>query len=129
MPFSFHLDPRHDTILIRGVGTLSLDDALLLLDDLTAAGPQISGKNGIIDATNATDTQMTFDSIRRVSDRVTQMSDLFRSTRWAVIAPNDALFGVARMYETLRSGGPFEVRVFRSASEAEAWVRRDDPAL
>jgi hypothetical protein len=129
MPISFHLDPRRDTVLVRGTGTLSLDEVLRLLDDLAVAGPQIRGKNGVIDAAHATDTQMTFDSIRRISDRVSQMEDLFRNTRWAVVAPDDALFGVARMYETLRSGGPFEVRVFRSASDAEAWVRRDDAAL
>jgi hypothetical protein len=129
MPISFHLDPRRDSILVRSTGTLDLEEVLRLLDDLAAAAPQIRGKNGIVDATHATDTQMNFDSIRRISDRVSQMEELFRNTRWAVVAPDDALFGVARMYETLRSGGPFEVRVFRNASDAEAWVRRDDVAL
>lgn len=129
MPISFHVDPRRDTVLVRGAGTLSLDEVLRLLDDLAAAGPQIRGKNGIIDAARGTETHMTFDSIRRISDRVSQLDDLFRDTRWAVVAPDDALFGVARMYETLRSGGPFEVRVFRNATDAEAWVRRDDASL
>lgn len=129
MPISFHLDPRRDTVLVRGAGTLSLDEVLRLLDDLAVAGPQIRGKNGVIDAAHATDTQITFDGIRRISDRVSQLDPIFRGTRWAVIAPGDVMYGVARMYETLRSGGPFEVRAFRSASEAEAWIRRDDAAL
>lgn len=129
MPLTYHLDPQHDAVVIKGHGTLSLDEVLRLLDDLASSGPQIRGKNGIIDVALATDTKMTFDSIRRISDRVSQMDDLFRDTRWAVVAPGDVMYGVARIYETLRSGGPFEVRAFRAADEAEAWVKRGDVAL
>ena len=46
-----------------------------------------------------------------------------RSTPYGVIvAPRDVLFGLARMYEILRSGSPVEVRVFRERGEAESWL-------
>ncbi len=42
--------------------------------------------------------------------------------RLAVVAPQDYVFGLARMYETLRGGAPGQIRVFRDRAAAEAWL-------
>jgi hypothetical protein len=42
--------------------------------------------------------------------------------RLAIVAPQDYVFGLARMYEALRGGAPGQIRVFRDRAAAEAWL-------
>ncbi len=46
--------------------------------------------------------------------------------RCAIVAPEDASFGMARMAATLASDGPATVHAFRSLPEAEAWLAAED---
>lgn len=56
-------------------------------------------------------------------------SDGFR-TRAAILAPTDVLYGVSRMFQTLRGdANPDEVEVFRTEGEALSWLARHDLPL
>lgn len=125
MPLTVHVDPAKDLVFIEATGSLALEDVLRVIDDLSKAGPEIRGRNGIVDSSRAKGTTLSFDSIRRISDQVSRTEELFQGTRWAVVAPGDVMFGFARMYETLRSGSSFEVRTFRTSTEAQFWLQRN----
>ena len=129
MPLTVNIEPSRDLVVIDGTGTIGLDDFLRLIDDLSKAGMEIRGRNGIIDSSRIASASITFDEVRRISDRVTQVEELFRGTRWAIVAPGDVMFGIARMYESLRHGGSFAIRAFRNAREADAWLQSGGPAL
>ncbi len=48
-------------------------------------------------------------------------------TRSAIVAPSDVLYGVSRMFQTMRGEDhPDELEVFRSLEEARAWLARCD---
>ena len=51
-------------------------------------------------------------------------------TRSAILAPTDVLYGVSRMFQTMRGDEPpDEIEVFRSLDETLCWLdRRDLPA-
>jgi hypothetical protein len=128
MPLSVRVDPAKDLVFVDASGVLSLEDALHVIDGLSMAGPEVCGRNGMIDSSRVTGTTLSFDTIRQISTHVTHIEDLFRGTRWAVIAPGDVMFGFARMYEMLHSGSSFEVRIFRTPGEAHAWLLRNGSA-
>lgn len=47
--------------------------------------------------------------------------------RFAVVSPSDASYGMARMAGLLSDAKPFEVRAFRTETEALAWLRPEAP--
>jgi hypothetical protein len=48
-------------------------------------------------------------------------------TRSALLAPSDVLYGVSRMFQTLRGEGhPDELEVFRTLDDAMFWLARKD---
>ena len=49
-------------------------------------------------------------------------SDRREGVRLALVAPRDAVFGMARLYAAHREPSGMEVRVFREMAEAEAWL-------
>lgn len=123
MPLTLHVEPAKDLVCIEATGTVTLEEVLQLVENLSVAGSDIKGRNGIVDASRAVGTTLTFDAVRRVSDQVTRIEEVFRGTRWAIIATSDVMFGIARIYETLRMGKSFEVRAFRSRRDAEMWIK------
>jgi|SRR5690349_6163450 hypothetical protein len=61
----------------------------------------------------------------QLSAVVTELKKFQRRTRFdacAIVATNDALFGMMRMFETLAEEYFRVSRIFRSGAEAEAWL-------
>jgi hypothetical protein len=50
------------------------------------------------------------------------LSDRLSGARWAIVTSAPASFGMMRMLEVHAERIPMEVRVFRSAGEAEHWL-------
>ena len=58
------------------------------------------------------------ETLHRLLDAAEELLD---GTCVAIVAPQPAVFGIARMYQLLRDP-PYEVRVFRELAKAEAWL-------
>jgi hypothetical protein len=76
--------------------------------------------NQLIDCTAVSDFRITSAGIRAV----TYDAPFGEGSRRAVVAPQQAIFGMARMLQLL-SRGPSEINVFRSVNEARAWLGLD----
>jgi hypothetical protein len=64
--------------------------------------------------------------IRARADWAIENAARFGRTRWALVGPGDASFGMGRMAEAFVEGSKverFEIRAFRDAKEAESWAR------
>ncbi len=48
--------------------------------------------------------------------------------RVAIVAPADAVFGIARMYQMMVEGNGNPIGVFRATDEAMAWLASENPA-
>lgn len=62
------------------------------------------------------------EGMRQVIAQDRRMRARFGDGRVALVASSDLHFGMARMYQTLSDSGTFEVGVFRTRSEADAWL-------
>lgn len=78
---------------------------------------------GLLDLRDLAATDVSAALIHKAASRAQNDVDpRLDSGRFAIIAPRDFLFGMARMYEILRSDSPVEVRVFRDRPEAVQWL-------
>lgn len=127
---------------------VSVDDALQLVEvvfegELTESGlaelmerhlrgPYSAFPLGLFDLSDVTALGISSESIRKAARSVGEhVNSRLKEGKLAIVAPRDLFFGMARMYEILRSESPVEVRVFRERGEAESWLgltkRGDDP--
>ena len=60
--------------------------------------------------------------ITGVAREIARIKEKVRFNVCAVVAPTDALFGMLRMFEVMAKPYFTETRVFRSATDAEAWL-------
>ena len=129
MPLTMLIEPSKDFVFIEATGNVILEEVLQIVNNLSMAGPEVKGRDLIFNSSRATGTTLNFDSIRRISDEVGRIEEMLRGARCAIIAPSDVMFGIARMFETLRIGSPCEVRSFREKADAESWLNIQLPGV
>ena len=122
MPFDFVIDAEHRIIYSRAWGVFTKADVLAHRQHLKA-NPQF----------DATFRQLAdFSGVTRFAISATSVKALTTSDPWdsdarrAFLAPADAVFGMARMYEMLMGKFTSNIAVFRRAEEAERWLRVEE---
>jgi len=86
-----------------------------------------TGVSGLIDTRQLQGFRVSSDGVQRLTRAVAEHDPVFAGSRWAIVANQDVIFGMARMYELLRGGAPYEIAVFRSPEEAERWMESARP--
>ena len=115
---SYTIDPESKVVRCLAWGTLSNEDLrdhyhqLAVDPQLTPAYRQLGDLSGVVALTadSATIAEVASQPIFGVD------------VRRAIIAPSDSAFGVSRMFAIYAERAGQDVRVFRTAQEAERWV-------
>ncbi len=83
----------------------------------------------LVDLSGVTETDMDFHGMRRISHEVgSQGISAIRKKMIAVYAPQDTLFGMARMFATLTElhQGNVRAAAFRTEVDSLAWLGRTE---
>jgi hypothetical protein len=126
MPADYTIDAARQFVYSRGWGVLT-DEDLLDHQQRLALDPRFhSHFCQLIDFLGVTSVDaVTANGVRAVARR-----HLYGpGARRAIVAPDLALFGLARMFESHRDagGGEEQIRVFKSLGDAWAWLGRSPP--
>ena len=118
----FSIDADVRTRVAEFTGTV--DDAELLgsYAELTTNPDYDESLDDLVDLRGLERLDVSSESIRRLVSMFTPLDGVAPNTRLAIVAPRDDVFGMARMYQILRSDAPEEIAVFRDRAEADAWL-------
>ena len=123
MPYTMSFSNDGKGVLRSGIGVLKgqeiIDGGLALLADEDRLRGLTYGR---VDFTEVTHLEITPEDIHRIVDTNKRMAKLNPHAVVVVIAPSDAVFGVARMWETLADSTGWKTTVVRTAAEADAWL-------
>lgn len=122
MPARVSVDPARNAVTVALVGRLTVAQAVAALAEIGADGRLRQGPTGLVDATALTGLDLKTRDIRQLAFLASQADHRWRGGRWAVVAPGDLVYGMARMYQLIRSEAPYELGVFRSPDEAAYWL-------
>ena len=116
------IDREQRLVILTLTGQLT-DDELLGVADLIEGNPAISKDFGfLIDLRHADGSAITSAGVRKMASRKLALN---ASSRRAVVVPSALGFGMARMYEQLRTEGA--PRVFTDFDEAFRWAATGIP--
>ena len=119
MPYEYSVDPGRRLVRVRMWGELTTAEILTVVQRLID-DPGISANfSQLIDLTDASVTAITGDHVRQIAS-----SNLDPISRRAFVTPNSLIYGLARMFESLRGArhAPERIAVFTTLQEAEAWL-------
>lgn len=122
MPMSYRIDRERGLVITEAWGVLTDADILahkdnLLKDrDFDPNMPQLSDIQRIerLDVTSA--------GVKAMVEHDAANADRRDGHCMVLVVPRDEVFGMARMYQLMGSGGNGRVQVFRTMEEADAWL-------
>lgn len=121
MPIEWDQDPESQLVVVEVVGKVPAGAYLALWDELIA-DPRIEPGPRIVADFSAVEVTQTGADVRGVAAGAMRFKDFMAGGRMAIVATQQASFGLARMYATLVEGLDFEVQVFRDYDEAREWA-------
>lgn len=78
--------------------------------------------NDLVDMRPVTRFDVSGDALQELVRAFSPLDAARVHTRRAIVAGSDVVFGMARMYELLRSDTPEDIRVFRDMDLAREWL-------
>jgi len=128
MPIVYTVDHARRIILAEGRGVFTPEDVEQYQTETQR--PELAGYDEMVDMTAVREIALrSTDGIRELARHSAALDDGAAPSRFAIVAPQDAFFGIGRMYETYRSldeRSRKRVSVFRSRKEALAFLGIDD---
>ena len=105
-------------------GVVSSDEITRALDEFfdgIAYGTRI---NSLADLSGVTKWDVGVADLRLAAEIASKKLERVKTVRGAIVATSTEAFGMSRMFElTLDSTSGIEIKVFRSRSEAEQWLK------
>ena len=123
MPVTFRVLPELDLVHTVWTGVVTLEDGTRHNEGLRAHPDFHPGMRQLSDA-RAAQSEVSGPGVRGLA----RHSAFGPESRRAIVAADDAIFGVSRMYEAQATQAG-EVRIFRDYDEALAWLGVDPSEL
>jgi len=124
MPFSVKWNAEGQTVLCSGSGVVTGQE---ILRDTEACLARHERLRTLLRATivlaGITGLEITVEEVRVIASLDARLAALNPRVTVAIVAPQDVVFGFARMWETLVEATGWKTRVFRTEPEAEAWLK------
>jgi len=120
MPFQIQIDAEIIRIIFSG--KITKDEFIDLLKELTRVELDFECiPDRLTDMSGVTEWESGFTTMNDVAAkrRARVFPNKFKS---AIVAPNPADYGIARMFQTLNDNPQIEIQIFKSTAEAEGWL-------
>jgi hypothetical protein len=125
MPLQFQVDHGRRLVLCEAHGTLTREEILRYQQDVWSR-PDVKGYDEMVDMSDVDTAIVTSPAaMRELAELSASMDPARGRSRFAIVAPQAAIFGLGRMYETYREmngRSTKQVAVFRDRAEAVEWL-------
>jgi hypothetical protein len=119
MAWSYEIDPARRLVHVRVVGMLC-DQDLLDGDAELRGDPDFDpAYRQLVDLREADGTAVTSEGVRELARKP---SLFLPGAKRAIVVASDLGYGMARMFELMRSNRSGEIRVFESFDDALRWI-------
>jgi len=123
VPIAYTVDPTRNRVTLVYTGTITDRELFETFDRLYRDPAHQVGMDELSDLRTVHNVTVTSVGLQALADQTARNLDQARQTwRVAVVAPQDVVFGLARMYGLFREDSPELVRVFRDLASAEEWL-------
>ena len=122
MPISYRILPEKNLVMTRAHGVLREDELLAHKRTLLADPEFRPGMRELSDVRDVEKLDVSPAGIRSFVIQDEADAPKLEGYRLAIVASEDLVYGMARMYEMQAETLPPSVRVFRDLAEAEAWI-------
>ena len=126
MPFTIETNQSKRLLFLGGCGVLSDEDVRAMVMAAIAHSEAEGLIGALVDLTKVENMDTSQDAVKSAA-ATNRRSTSLQGLRFAVVAPEDIAFGLARMYELLRDDEG-STHVFREYEAALRWLEDSGPS-
>jgi hypothetical protein len=127
VPLDYRIDHEQRLVRVTASGVITAD-TLFEYQKEAWSDPAIAEYDELADMSGVEDVQAPLpENVSALAGFSARMDTSAKPTKLAIVASDDLLFGLGRMYQAYREmkpGSNKEVAVFRSMPDALAWLER-----
>lgn len=127
MPYRVKLRSDLGLVVLRWSGDITQNDVERAFAEMPEMDGFRAGLNLLSDARGCT-TDLGWWQVRHLAAFARARERAWGSCKWATVVSSDLIYGLARIYVTLASGGEIRNQVFRDPLAALAWLEADGDA-
>lgn len=117
------INPELNTVFTVYKGKIGIEDLIEQTKTIQANPKFKRNMNSLVDLTLAKpDIDIDFEKVNQYKEFIASVQKLRGTCKWAIVAPDDLVFGLSRMFEVLSSGLTIQTKVFRNEREARQWL-------
>lgn len=120
--YHFTIDTEAKLVLFEAEGKFDADELFSCVREVVEDPRFEPGMGHLVDFTGASEMQFDAQAMRARVDFDRTLLGRVGQARVALIANEDALFGMLRMYQLLMDDADVEVRTFRDRVEGRQWL-------
>jgi hypothetical protein len=125
MPLSYQIDEERNLVLTTGSGILTDDDIIQHNASLLSDPGFEPGMRELSDIRGIDRLEVTTEGVDRMVQHDERHAPEVKAHRLAIVASQDIVYGMARMYQSLTEQTVANVRIFGDIEEARAWLVSD----
>jgi hypothetical protein len=123
MNITFQIDTKLNTIFSKARGPISIDDLIHNAKAIQRHPKFKKNLNSLLDLSEARPAEnIDFNKVNMFRDFTESIQEIRGSCKLAIVAPEDLVFGLSRMFAILSEGLSIHTRIFRSEKEAREWL-------
>jgi hypothetical protein len=125
--YQYEVDEARRLITATFEGEVTDADLFDYLVAMLARTDYGAGWHSLIDFMNVAAMRLTSAGVLKLRSLPPEMEQRLHGARAVIVAPSgSAAFGMARMYEMLGSGQPYQIAVMSDRDEAMTWLYAQD---
>ncbi|CAN5751058.1 hypothetical protein BH11PSE3_BH11PSE3_23740 [soil metagenome] len=121
MSHTLTLNKDLGVIVLRAKQPMSFNEIRLVFKEMVRLPGFRKGLCLVADF-RATGTEITADDVRGLAHQARETDSDWGDTKWSIIASDDLLYGLSRMFGTLTDNHQVTTQVFRDVASADGWL-------
>lgn len=128
MPIEYTFDKAHNLVCSKGYKTLTSEELSQHIQTILGDPQLPQSFSELCDLSEVEDLQVSSLSLRMLTHEENKNSDRLTSCRLAIVAPDDFVYGMMRIYEAVSHDG-FTILIAKTIQEAKTWLKLSESIL
>ena len=126
MPLKYKIFSDLKIVYVRGTGKVTADEIMTTGAKIFANSKWINGFNILLDYREISELGVKSEDIENIVDQDKRNEYLFDQSKCAIVADNDLVFGLSRMWEAYSEDTKIKAMVFRNIEDSLRWLDMDE---
>jgi len=123
LPIDYEIIENKKLVLAKGIGTISGNDVIRRLEELSKDDKYIAPMKKLIDYRLVDKLSILYGQAMTIARLKRKLSSVFKGEKCAFISPGDLTYRTSRVHQSLIDSCPdLSTEVFRSVEEAVGWL-------